>query len=128
MVAALVAMGTQGHHVAVAKPSWSAPRQTGLPSPLCHSTVTVKHKKPTNSAKFHEIWTLAPASSSLFPSIGINSGLDIVHIDLYLSYLKISGVLGLGGGSAAYETFKRNEGGQDNKERRGREKRLLVVM
>lgn len=60
--------------------------------------------------------------------MGIGSGLDIVHIDLYLSYLKISGVLGLGGGSAAYQTFKRNEGGQDSKERRGRKKRLLEVI
>lgn len=47
---------------------------------------------------------------------------------LHVTYLKISGVLGLGGGSAAYWTFKRNEGGQGNKERRGGENRLLVVI
>lgn len=63
-------------------------------------------------------------------SIAISSGLelDILRVVLRVTYLKISGVLGLGGGSAAYGTFKRNEGGQGNKARRRGENRLLVVI
>lgn len=33
----------------------------------------------------------------------------MLHFGLNLTYLKISGVLGLGGGSAAYQTCRRNK-------------------
>lgn len=39
--------------------------------------------------------------------------LDIPHIDRNLTHLKLSGVLGLGGGSAAYRTFRRNDEGKE---------------
>lgn len=72
-------------------------------------------------AKFLTIWTLTPASPSSplrCPQFRLGS-LDILHFGLNLTYLKISGVFGLGGGSAACRTFRRNKGSQDHKGRRG---------
>lgn len=50
----------------------------------------------------------------LLPLLAINSSLelDTLHVDVSPTYLKISGVLGLGGGSVAYGTFGRNEEGR----------------
>lgn len=56
-------------------------------------------------------------------ALGFRLGsLDMLHFGLNLTYLKISGVLGLGGGSAAYQTCRRNmrpgrtrEGGGENR-------------
>lgn len=57
--------------------------------------------------------------------------MGILHADLNLSYLKISGVLGLGGGSAACGTFRKNEEGVDDKRkwrRKGREEKTMLLV
>lgn len=68
--------GTQGRHVAVARPPGSVPPQTD-PDPAS--------SPPPPLLPWVQAWSLA-----------------ILCVDLNLTYLKISGVLGLGGGSAAY--------------------------
>ncbi|GFL22759.1 hypothetical protein TUM15756_20440 [Neisseria gonorrhoeae] len=37
-----VDLGTQGHHVDVARPPWSVLPQSRLPPPRCHSILTLK--------------------------------------------------------------------------------------
>lgn len=55
--------------------------------------------------------------------------MGILHADLNLAYLKISGVLGLGGGSADCGTFRKNEGEDVQRKSEGEgENRLLMVI
>lgn len=86
-----------------------------LPSQLHHLGLTLDRSLPSFRSSL---------SSSQMWSVGI------LHADLNLTYLKISGVLGLGGGSADCGAFRKNEEGEDGqrKSEGEGENRLLMVI
>lgn len=79
-------------------PQWSPQHET--PNPTNHLVLTLETGEAT-------IFTPALPSSQ-------TKGVGILHADLSLTYLKISGVLGLGGGSADCGTFRKKEEGEDD--------------